>query len=134
MISKQMINGNKGENSVLPIFKKYGYWCHNFAKGKAGEQPVDIIALKKNISWLADVKYVRVEDASFPISRIEPNQWACFDYARNFAGIENLGIIICSERADLRPLFISYDKLLEMKKTGQKSIKISDLKGLEELL
>ena len=134
MKSKQMINGNKGESSVLPIFKKHGYWCHNFAKSSSGAQPVDVVGLKKNTNWLVDVKYIRAEDASFPISRIEPNQWACFDYARNFAGIENLGIVICSERNDLKPLFISYDKLLEMKEKGQKSIKISDLEGLEELL
>ena len=133
MGAKQLKNGNRDEDLVVSTFKKHGYWCHNFAKGKAGDQPCDIVALKGNTNWLVDVKNVE-NGVSFPISRIEPNQWACFDYARNFAKIQNLGFVICFQRDDLKPLFLEYDKALEMYKTGQKSINMSDLKGVEEYL
>lgn len=133
MGAKQLKNGNRDEDLVVSIFKKHGFWCHNFAKGKTGEQPCDIVALKENQIWLVDVKNVE-KGVSFPINRIEANQWACFDYARNFAKIKNLGFVICFERDDLKPFFLEYDKALEMDKTGQKSINMSELKGWEEYL
>lgn len=133
MGGKQLKNGNRDEELVISIFKKHGYWCHNFAKDRVGKQPVDIIALKENTSWLVDVKNVE-NGVSFPISRIEANQWTCLDYAKNFAKLKNLGFVICFERDDLRPLFLEYDKALEMLKTEKKSIKMSELKGLEEYL
>lgn len=133
MGAKQLNNGNRDEDLVVSTFQKHGYWCHNFAKGKAGEQPCDIVALRENSIWLVDVKNVE-NGVSFPISRVEPNQWACFDYARNFAKIQNLGFVICFQRGDLKPLFLEYDKALEMYKTGVKSINMSDLKGVEEYL
>ena len=131
--SKQLELGNRDERLVAQIFKKHGYWSHIFAKSSSGSQPVDIVAIKHDSCWLVDVKNVE-EGISFPISRIEPNQWACFDYARNYAKIKNLGIVICFKKGDLRPLLIEYDKLIEMKEKGLKSIKMSVLKGLEEYI
>lgn len=134
MISKQMKNGNRAERDIGWLFQTKGFWAHNFAKSQSGAQPVDFVAIRENESWLLDVKNVRSQDVSFPISRIEPNQWACFDYARNFAKIKNLGIAIRHENSEIYAFWLSYDKLLEMKEKGQKSIKLSDLEALEKIL
>ena len=134
MISKQMINGNKAERDIGLLFKKHGYWAHNFAKSQSGSQPVDVVAIKENECWLLDVKHLRQKDISFPISRVEPNQWACFDYARNFAKIKNLGIAICHQNSEIYAFWLPYDKLLTLKQNGSKSIKLSDLEALEELI
>ena len=134
MISKQMKNGNRDEELVLRTFQKHGFWAHNFAKSHNGSQPVDVVAIRENTCWLVDVKNVREQEISFPFSRIEPNQLTCFDYARTFANIKNLGVVICFEKLDLRPLLLTYDKLLEMESKGLKSVKMSDLEALEEYL
>lgn len=131
--SKQLQYGNRDEKLVIQVFRNKGYWAHNFAKSSSGSQPVDVIAIKENTCWLVDVKNVE-NGISFPISRVEPNQWACMDYARNFAKIQNLGVVICFEREQLDPLLLEYDKLLELKNNGEKSIKMNELKRLEEYL
>lgn len=136
--SKQLKNGNRDEKLICELFKNKGYWAHNFAKSSSGSQPVDIIAVKGNILrdevWLLDVKNVREQECSFPFKRIEPNQLACFKYARSFANIQRLGFAICFERADLKPFWLSYDKYLELNEKGQKSVNLSDLEPLEDLL
>lgn len=134
MNCKQLKNGNRDENIVINLFKNHKYWAHNFAKDSSGAQPVDVIAIKENCNWLVDVKNVRKEDVSFPFSRIEPNQKTCMDFARNWARIKNLGFVICFERSNLKPLFLSYDKYLEMSEKGLKSVKMTDLEELEGLL
>ena len=134
MISKQMINGNRAEKDVGLIFKKHGFWVHNFAKSQSGSQPVDIVAIRENESWLLDVKNLRKEDISFPFSRIEPNQLTCFDYARNFAKIKNLGIAICHENCENGAFWLSYDRLLQLIENGSKSVKLRDLELLEKYL
>ena len=131
---KQLKNGNRDETIVVDLFKKHRFWAHNFSKDSSGAQPVDVIAIRKNENWLVDVKNVRKEDVSFPFSRIEPNQLTCMDYARNWAGIENLGFVICFERGELKPLFLTYDKYLEMSQNGCKSVKMTDLEELESYL
>ena len=134
MISKQMRNGNRAERDMGWLFQSKGFWAHNFAKSQSGAQPVDLVAIRGNECWLLDVKNLRAEDISFPISRIEPNQWACFDYARNFAKIQNLGIAICHENSQILAYWLPYDKLLGLKQNGSKSVKLSDLEALEDLL
>lgn len=131
--SKQLENGKNGEEIVGNIFQENGYWFHIFAS-KIGGQPVDIIALKGDKHWLVDAKYLGKEKISFPFSRIEPNQLSCMNYARNFSNIQNLGFVIISERFDLKAFYLSYDKLIELKGKGAKSVNLNDLKGFVEYL
>ena len=134
MISKQMTNGNRAERDIGLLFKKHGFWAHTFAKSQSGSQPVDVVAIRENECWLLDVKHIRKEEVSFPFVRIEPNQWSCLDYARNFAKIKNVGIAVRHENDEIFAYWLSYDKLLSMKQNGSKSVKLSDLEVLEELL
>ena len=131
--SKQLQVGNETETVVKNIFKKHGYWAYNTPKSKDGSQPVDVIAIKNDISWLVDAKHVRVEEVSFPFSRIEPNQITCLDYAKNFAHIKNVGFVIYFERQQ-KCVFMHFNKFLEMKKQGKKSVNISELLDLEAYL
>ena len=131
---KQLKNGNRDEKLVTEVFRKHRFWVHNFAKDSSGAQPVDVIAISGKGSWLVDVKNVRKEDVSFPFSRIEANQLTSMDFAKNWAGIENLGFVICFERSELKPLFLTYDKYLEMSQNGCKSVKMTDLEELESYL
>lgn len=131
--SKQLQVGNDTEKMVKEIFKKYGYWAYNTPKSRDGSQPVDIIAIKENINWLIDAKHVDARDVSFPFSRIEANQLTCMDYAKNFSKIKNLGFAIYFERMNIC-VFMHYDKYLELKSKGKKSVNVSELFDLEAYL
>lgn len=129
--SKQLQVGNDAERFVKDIFKKYGFWAYNTPKSKDGSQPVDIVAMKDNINWLLDVKHVRTEEISFDFSRIEANQLTCMDYARNFAGVRRLGFAIVFERKNCC-YYMTFDKYLELKEQGRKSVRFDELLTLED--
>lgn len=130
--------GNSKEQDVCNLFRTHGYWAHAFAKGRSGSQPVDIVAVrggKTVIVWLLDAKNVRKEEPSFSLSRIEPNQWATLAYAHDFAKIDlkYLGFAIFFERMN-EFYWLSYEKALDMNKTGIKSVNFHDLRKFEEVL
>lgn len=131
--SKQLQVGNDAERFVKEIFKNFGFWAYNTPKSKDGSQPVDIVAMKNNINWLLDVKHVRTEEISFDFSRIEANQLTCMDYARNFAGIQELGFAIVFERKNCC-YYMTFDKYLSLKKEGRKSVRFDELLTLEEYI
>ena len=132
--SKQLELGNETEEEVAKFFKKNGFWSYITPKKVSG-QPVDIIAIKGNVSWLVDAKHLSIKDkSSFPFSRIEANQVDSLTYAKNFAGIKNLGFVICLENDYSKFFFLSYDKYLEIEQSGRKSAKISELQDLSDLI
>ena len=132
--SKQLELGNETEEEVAKFFKKNGFWSYITPKKVSG-QPVDIIAIKDNVSWLVDAKHLSIKDkSSFPFSRIEANQVDSLTYARNFSGVKNLGFVICLENDYSKFFFLSYDKYLEIEQSGRKSAKISELQDLAELI
>lgn len=132
--SKQLELGNETEEEVAKFFKKNGFWSYITPKKVSG-QPVDIIAIKGNVSWLVDAKHLSIKDkSSFPFSRIEANQVDSLTYAKNFAGIKNLGFVICLENDYSKFFFLSYDKYLEIEQSGRKSAKISELQDLSVLI
>ena len=132
--SKQLELGNETEEEVAKFFKKNGFWSYITPKKVSG-QPVDIIAIKGNVSWLVDAKHLSIKDkSSFPFSRIEANQVDSLTYARNFSGVKNLGFVICLENDYSKFFFLSYDKYLEIEQSGRKSAKISELQDLADLI
>lgn len=134
--SKQLDVGNKTESEVGKIFKRNGYWAHILQK-KASGQPVDIVAMKGNINWLVDAKHIS-DKKSFAFSRIEPNQIDSLGYAKNYCGIKNLGFVICLEedleKDNSKGYFFHYDRFIEMREQGAKSVKLSDLEDFQEVL
>lgn len=118
-------NGRLGEQIALEFLKKKGYWVHDTGRNSAGSQPVDLIAVKRGHVWLLDAKFVRREDPSFRFSDIQPNQITTMRYAREFAGIDNLGFFIVFDRDRENPRILTYDAFLALK--GRKSVNIGEL-------
>lgn len=133
MNSKQLIVGNETEEGIGKLFKKNGYWCY-ITPHKVNGQPVDIIALKRRHNWLIDGKHLEEGSKSFPFSRIEPNQLTTMDYAMNFAGIETLGFGIAIGGDFTRFYWLSYQEYLEAIKNDLKSVKIANLRDLQEVI
>lgn len=133
MISKQMILGNSAEEYIAKYFHNKKYWAYILPK-KIGGQPFDVIACRKKDIWFVDGKHLETEKNSFPFSRIEPNQWTSMQFAKNFAGIENVGFVIVWEKCPETPFYLSYDKLLELTNNGEKSVKIGRLERLGDLI
>lgn len=133
MKSKQMIVGNNTEAFVAKLFQENKYWAYILPK-KIGGQPFDVIACKNDVIWFVDAKHLEAEEASFSFERIEPNQRTSMRYARNFAGINNLGFVIRWDRDDSRVFFLSYDKLVELEQNGVKSVKIESLENFMEVI
>lgn len=133
MQSKQLILGNSAEEYIADYFYKKSYWAYILPK-KIGGQPFDVIACKQNNTWFVDVKHLESGKASFPFSRIEPNQWTSMRFAKMLAGIQNLGFVIVWQEYPETPFFLHYDNLLELVSNGEKSVKIERLKPLGELI
>ncbi len=118
-------NGRLGELIALEFLKKKGYWVHDTGRSSAGSQPVDLIAVKRGSVWLLDAKFVRREDSSFRFSDIQPNQMTTMRYARDFAGIENLGFFIVFDRDRDNPRLLTYGAFIASK--DRKSVNMSEL-------
>lgn len=133
MKTKQLEDGDLAESSAESYFHKYGYWAYILPK-KIGGQPFDLIACRKNDTWFVDVKHLERDKASFTFDRVEPNQWSSMMYAKKVADIENLGFVIMWER-DLSDLyFLEYETAYKLKNDGIKSVKITEMRKLGELL
>ena len=118
--------GKKTEKSVSSILREHGYWIYNCPKSQNGSQPFDLIAFKggqQYLIWLIDGKHVRVNDVSFKLDRIEPNQWASMKYAIDFAKIDasTVGFAIEFERTGVF-YWLSYEQALELVKSNKISI------------
>ena len=129
-------NARATEKLVCKKFKEFGYWCFNIPKKVEG-QPCDIVASKKNgktfLVWLVDAKHVREEEVSFDFDRVEPNQITSMRYARDFAGLENLGFAIFFAR--LKSLYwLPFNFYEELIKQGAKSINMRFLTPFVEVL
>ena len=109
--------GGSVERMALAELSKMGWWCHLMAQGAQG-QPCDIVALKDGRGMLLDAK--RCQGARFPLSRVEPNQRACFLLAES-KGNKELGLIVWFE--PLRQFrLISWQAIKEANAAGKASI------------
>lgn len=130
--------GNETEKTVSSVFRKYGYWVYNCPKSQSGSQPFDLIAIKggeKYVVWFVDGKHVRENEVSFPLDRIEPNQWVSMEYANGFAKIDakTMGFAIKFERTE-EFYWLPYQTALEMRENDIKSININKLELLEGVI
>ena len=109
--------GGSVERMALAELSKRGWWCHLMAQGAAG-QPCDIVALKDGEGMLLDAK--RCEGLRFALSRVEPNQRACFKMAES-RGNRELGFIVWFEPLQQFRI-ISWEAVKEAEKAGKASI------------
>ena len=115
--------GNEFEVKFANELRKKGYWCHIFEYNSNG-QPCDIVAIKDDTSYLIDIKHCNEE--RFDFSKIQPNQFTCFEYAR-LCGVNNTGFAIWFE-CKKKWLWLPYTLVKEMKEMGEKSIRNEVLK------
>lgn len=131
--------GNGTEKSVSTMLRNRGYWVYNCPRSSTGAQPVDLFAARRKdnhtIVWFIDGKHVRKEEVSFPINRIESNQWASLKFISEFAGmdIDFMGFAVQFERTG-DYYWLPYKMALKMAENGQKSINLSEMKLFEEIL
>lgn len=138
MNSTQLIVGNSTEKLVSALFRQKGYWVLNVPKNGLGSQPVDIVAIKGGSVYnvyLVDAKHVRENEVSFKFDRVEANQITSMCYARDYAKLDknNLGFAILFER-EQKLMYLPLETFLERQKQGLKSIKMEELKELEEII
>ena len=127
--------GRKEEKEAAIFLKEHKYWAFVVPKGPNG-QPFDVITARKNNTLFLDIKHLESNKASFPFSRIEPNQITSMNYANIVAKIsdEKIGFMIKWERVPDKYFFFSWKKYIECKRKDEKSIKISELVNIEEIL
>ena len=92
---------------------------------------MDLIAIKKGSVWLLDAKFVRREDSSFRFTDVQPNQVTTMRYAKEFAGIENLGFFIVFDRDRENPRFMAYNEYIVLSACF-KSVRMSELRLAEK--
>ncbi len=117
--------GGSVERMALAELSKRGWWCHLMAQGAQG-QPCDIVALKDGKGMLLDAK--RCQGTRFPLSRVEPNQRACFLLAES-RGNRELGLIVWFEPLQQFRL-ISWQAIKEANKAGRASISAEEASPL----
>ena len=133
MGKEQLEVGNATEELVANFIFSYKYCVYPFPK-KNGAQPFDMIAAKEGKVIGIDAKHVEAPKKSFPFCDIQSNQELAMYMARHHAGIQTLGFAIKFEIDPDRLFWFSYDKYIEMKKEGAKSVNIGLLQDLKEIV
>ena len=126
-------NGDKGERLMVSFFRERGYWIHVSKRDRQGAQPVDGIAIKKNEAWLLDAKYVE-NGYRLDFSDIQPNQVTSMRYARDYAGVENLGFFVVFGQDEGTPYLLEFATYEKLAKEGKKSANTMDMKDFGEYL
>ena len=95
--------GTNFEKEMVEILSKKGYWVTMLTpKQHVGSQPADLIAIKDNKPILIDCKTCKKH--SFPISRIEQNQWNASKKFLKCGNTEYYIAIKCEENIYMIPI------------------------------
>ena len=127
---KSRENGNKGEDLVISFFREKKFWVHLTKRSLSGAQPVDIIAVRKDETWLVDAKYVNDNEHLFSFSDIQPNQISSMRYALDFSGIVTSGFAIVFGKDEGTIRFLPFLDYEEMAEDGKKSVAMENLKPI----
>ena len=130
--------GNTVEKMICDRFKAHKYWAYNCPKSANGAQPVDVIAYRggeHSHFWYVDGKNVNLKKVSFVLDRTEDNQIVSMDYVIHFAKADdkNVGFVVYFERTE-KLYWLPYEKVLEVQKSGLKSVNLTDMRLFEEVL
>jgi len=72
-VMKNVISGYEFEINFCRLLQDNGFWALRVTPNAAGQQPADIVAVKKNYHALIDCKIIS-NNNGFRFSRIESNQ------------------------------------------------------------
>lgn len=90
------MTGRQFENACVKELHKAGYWVHRIHPDESGQQPFDIIAIRRDTICVYDAK-VLSEGHRFPFSRIEENQLNAFELVQKKVNAEHIGLLIYAE-------------------------------------
>ena len=142
MLNNNVSVGNSVEQAICKFFQKHHYWAYNCPKNSSGGQPVDVIAYrggeengKGSKFWYVDGKNVNFKKVSFVLDRTEDNQMMSMNYVIHFAKANDkyVGFVVYFERTE-QFYWLPYEKVLEVQKSGSKSVNLSDMRLFEEVL
>lgn len=91
--------GSETERRICEMLSSKGWWVHRFQRNDGGQQPCDIVAMRKSHNLLIDAKHC--EKPYLATYRIEANQRTCFDMASD-KGIECL--FVCEYKGEFYSL------------------------------
>ena len=117
------MTGREFENACVKELHKAGYWVHRIHPDESGQQPFDIIAIRRSRVCVYDAKVIS-EGHRFPLSRLEDNQWNAFKLIEKKTDAAEIGLLIHAEGKIRYMSLAMLDTALIM---GKKSIDVSDL-------
>lgn len=122
-VMNNVISGYHFELDFCKTLHQNGFWALRVTPNAAGQQPADIIALKKNYACLIDCKLVSNPNG-FRFCRVEDNQRSAMEAFKRRVG-EQGWFAIKPPTGKVRMLGL--DTILELEKKGKASIGASEL-------
>ena len=104
------------ERQLCELLSRSGFWVHRITPNAAGQQPADIIAVRRKYHTLIDCKVITTQNG-FPFSRVEDNQRLAMEMFDRRA-VETPWFAIRLPGGDIRML--SYIRLLNLENLGTK--------------
>lgn len=117
------ISGYAFEQEFCKLLQQHGFWALRVTPNAAGQQPADIIAVKKGYHALIDCKLIS-NNNGFRFSRVEDNQRMSMTAFKAKAGEQGWFAI---KPPDKKIRMIGLDTILELEKKGKASIPVSEL-------
>lgn len=114
------MTGKEFETTFCNELKSHGYWALNIPRDRRGAQPFDIIAVRDNDVVAVDCKVC--SSKTFPLARIEDNQWLAFKAISSKTCTAKVGIVAFCESTQ-KQYFIPYYILEQV---TDKSVKLTD--------
>ena len=90
------MTGRQFEDYCVKELHKAGYWVHRIHPDESGQQPFDIIAIRRNKICMYDAKVIS-EGHRFPLSRLEDNQLNAFRLVEKKTDASDIGLLIYAE-------------------------------------
>lgn len=118
-----VISGYQFEVEFCKMLQQHGFWALRITPNAAGQQPADIIAVKKNYHALIDCKLISNQNG-LRFTRIEDNQRSAMAAFEQRCG-EQGWFAIKPPTGKIRML--SLGTILELEKKGRASIPVSEL-------
>lgn len=113
--------GTEFENRVVDILAKNGCWARPMYPDAAGNQPFDVLAIKRGTHYAYDCKTCC--EPVFPLSRVEDNQWLAFSQFWKKVDETEIGILALY---DEKIYFLPYEYLLNVKNHDGKEVNLHE--------
>lgn len=113
--------GSQFEDQVVEILFKNGCWVRKMYPDEAGNQPFDVLGMKRSTHYAYDCKTCC--EPSFPLSRVESNQWTAFDQFWKKVDETKVGILA---QYDGKIYFLPYEYLVHVRNHGGKAVNLHE--------